>query len=72
MPPELLDNLLNLAATLALSVGAWFFRELRAELKELRRELAELRIQFTAVEQNKQILQDHEQRLRALERKVAP
>lgn len=68
MTAELASQLLMLAATAALSLGAFFFRELRNEIKELRRELALLNLAVTGVETNRMAIADHEQRIRALEK----
>ena len=65
------DQFLMLLCSVALSVGAWFFRELRGAVKELSlgvatlvTEIAVMRAERRASDQR---CNDHEERLRALE-----
>lgn len=67
--------LLMLAATTSLSVGAWFFRALHRVVDSLREEVQALRIAFegvkvteTRLESVEKASEDHEQRLRLLEK----
>jgi len=65
------------AATLALSIGAWFFRgldtrlgELGRSLDDLKREVAVLQVQRHEVQDLKDDAKEFRARLRALEAKV--
>lgn len=65
--------LFQLVATTALAFGAWFFRGLRTDLGELSRQIQELRLELSTVRSggclpNAKAIEDHETRIRALER----
>ncbi len=59
---------LRTMTAVALAIGAWFFAGLTAELKELREVIGDLKTKVQLMDRDRKVLDDHEDRLRALER----
>lgn len=69
MSPETLDQMIRALTPVALTVGAYFFKELRSELHRLNLAVSNLRLMVEGVTSNREAIADHEQRIRALEKK---